>query len=186
MAVKDNINYIKSEISSQEQFLESAIKGERFFRKNKKFFIIISIVLIIAIIGYGVSNAMEQSAKAELNRAYNSLINNPNDSKAKELLITKNPSLFALFAIKTANDSNSTAFIDEAMALDIDPLLKEILQNLKGNKSAKILSNYNYLLDGYTLLKDNKIDEAKSEFAKIPLNSPLQSIARNLEHYHGK
>ena len=34
--------------------------------------------------------------------------------------------------------------------------------------------------------KDNKIDEAKSEFAKIPLNSPLQSIAKNLEHYHGK
>ena len=74
MAVKDNINYIKSEISSQEQFLESAIKGERFFRKNKKFFIIISIVLIIAIIGYGISNAMEQSAKAELNIAYNSLL----------------------------------------------------------------------------------------------------------------
>ena len=87
--------------------------------------------------------------------------------------------------IKTA-DLNSTALIDEAIALDIDPLLKEVLQNLKGHKSSKILSNYNALIDGYELLKDDKIDAAKSEFAKIPLNSPLQSIAKNLEHYQGK
>lgn len=185
MAVKENIDYIKNEISSQEQFLENAIKGERFFRRNKKIFIAIIVIIIIAIIGYGISNYIEESTKSETNKAYISLINDPNDSSAKEILIAKNPSLYALFVIKTA-DSNSTALIDEAIALDIDPLLKEVLQNLKGHKSSKILSNYNALIDGYELLKDDKIDAAKSEFAKIPLNSPLQPIAKNLEHYQGK
>lgn len=186
MAVKENIDYIKSELSSQEQFLENAIKSERFFRRNKRIFITIAVIVVVAIIGYGVLNAIKESDKTETNKAYNTLINNPSDESAKNLLIAKNPSLYALFVIKTAQDSNSTTLIDEAINLDIDPLLKDILQNLKGHKSAKILSNYNALVDGYELLKDDKIEAAKSEFAKIPLNSPLQSIVKNLEHYQGK
>ncbi|ARR00571.1 hypothetical protein CSUIS_0756 [Campylobacter porcelli] len=186
LAVKENIDYIKSEISSQEQFLESAIKSERFFRKNKRILIAIFLVILIAIIAYGVFNTIQVETKIEANKAYNALINNPDDNSSKELLIAKNPSLYALFVIKTADDLNKIKLIDEALALDIDPLLKEILQNLKGNKSAKILSNYNYLIDGYELLKDGKIDEAKGEFAKIPLNSQLQPIVKNLEHYQGK
>lgn len=185
LAVKENIDYIKNEISSQEQLLESAIKSERFFKRNKKSFIAAGIVIIIALAGYSISNALQEASKAEVNKAYNTLINHPDDSNAKQILISKNPSLYALFVIKTA-DLNSTTLIDEAINLEIDPLLKEILVNLKGQESAKILSNYNALVDGYELLKDDKTDAAKAEFAKIPLNSPLQQIAKNLEHYQGK
>lgn len=185
LAVKENIDYIKNEISSQEQLLESAIKSERFFKRNKKSFIVAGIVIIIALAGYSISNALQEASKAEVNKAYNTLINHSDDSNAKQILISKNPSLYALFVIKTA-DLNSTTLIDEAINLEIDPLLKEILVNLKGQESAKILSNYNALVDGYELLKDGKIDAAKAEFAKIPLNSPLQQIAKNLEHYQGK
>lgn len=185
LAVKENIDYIKNEISSQEQLLESAIKSERFFKRNKKSFIAAGIVIIIALVGYSISNALQEASKAEVNKAYNTLINHPDDSNAKQILISKNPSLYALFVIKTA-DLNSTTIIDEAINLEIDPLLKEILVNLKGQESAKILSNYNALIDGYELLKDGKTDAAKAEFAKIPLNSPLQQIAKNLEHYQGK
>ena len=185
LAVKENIDYIKSEISSQEQLLESAIKGERFFKRNKKWFIIAAIIIVVALVSYSISNAIQEANQAEVNRVYNTLISHPDDSNAKQILISKNPSLYALFVIKTA-DLNSTALIDEAMNLEIDPLLKEILINLKGQKSAKILSNYNALVDGYELLKDGKIDAAKTEFAKIPLNSPLLPIAKNLEHYQGK
>lgn len=185
LAVKENIDYIKNEISSQEQLLESAIKSERFFKRNKKSFIAAGIIIIVALAGYSISNALQEASKAEVNKAYNTLINHPDDSNAKQILISKNPSLYALFVIKTA-DLNSTTLIDEAINLEIDPLLKEILVNLKGQESAKILSNYNALVDGYELLKDGKIDAAKAEFAKIPLNSPLQQIAKNLEHYQGK
>ena len=185
LAVKENIDYIKNEISSQEQLLESAIKSERFFKRNKKSFIAAGIIIIVALAGDSISNALQEASKAEVNKAYNTLINHPDDSNAKQILISKNPSLYALFVIKTA-DLNSTTLIDEAINLEIDPLLKEILVNLKGQESAKILSNYNALVDGYELLKDGKIDAAKAEFAKIPLNSPLQQIAKNLEHYQGK
>ncbi|WP_144428493.1 hypothetical protein [Campylobacter fetus] len=35
LAIKDDLNYIKTEISSQEQFLENAIRSERFIKKIK-------------------------------------------------------------------------------------------------------------------------------------------------------
>ena len=44
MSIKDDVNYIKNELSSEEKFLESFVKTERFFKKYKK----LIVVLIIA------------------------------------------------------------------------------------------------------------------------------------------
>ncbi|OCR91626.1 hypothetical protein CFT12S02225_00795 [Campylobacter fetus subsp. testudinum] len=186
MAIKDDLNYIKTEISSQEQFLENAIRSERFIKKNKKIIIAIVAAAVIALIAYAVLNQIKSSNIAESNSAYTTLLSNPNDKKAKQTLIEKNPSLFALYAIKTAYDSNSTEILDEASNLTSDPLLKQILQNAKGDNSDGLLSTYNSLVKGYELLTQNKLPEAKIEFSKIPSNSPLEPIAKNLEHYQGK
>ena len=35
MSIKDDVNYIKNELSSEEKFLESFVKTERFFKKYK-------------------------------------------------------------------------------------------------------------------------------------------------------
>ena len=39
MAIKDDIDSIKEELNTQEQFLENIIKSERFFKKYKKIII---------------------------------------------------------------------------------------------------------------------------------------------------
>jgi hypothetical protein len=41
------------------------------------------------------------------------------------------------------------------------------------------------LQEGYELLKEKKIEEARLKFAQIEANSPLKQIAKNLEHYQG-
>ena len=67
----------------------------------------------------------------------------------------------------------------------IDPLLKDIVKYQLNEPSGQILSSYKAVVRGYELMKENKIDEAKNEFKKVPLNSQLQSIVKNLEHYQG-
>ncbi|EOE7366123.1 MULTISPECIES: hypothetical protein [Campylobacter] len=186
LAIKDDLNYIKTEISSQEQFLENAIRSERFIKKNKKIIIAIVAVAVAALIAYAVLDQIKSSNITESNQAYAALLSNPNDKEAKQTLMQKNPSLFALYAIKTAYDSNNTKILDEATNLTIDPLLKQILQNAKGESGDGLLSTYNSLVKGYELLAENKLPEAKIEFSKIPSNSPLEPVAKNLEHYQGK
>jgi len=41
------------------------------------------------------------------------------------------------------------------------------------------------LQEGYALLKEKKVEEARLKFAQIDANSPLKQIVKNLEHYQG-
>ena len=34
MSLKEDVGYIKNELSSEEKFIENFVKGERFFRTN--------------------------------------------------------------------------------------------------------------------------------------------------------
>lgn len=185
MAIKENIEYIKGEIDSQEQLLENAIKGEMFFKRHKTAIISALGVIIAVALFFSIKTYIQESNIKTANLAYSALLADPNNSKAKEDLKSRAPSLFALYALQKS-DMNSSALIDEALNSQIDPLLKEILLSAKEGYSDKILSNYGALLNGYELLKQDKIEQAKIEFAKIPQNSNLRNIAKNLEHYQGK
>ena len=67
----------------------------------------------------------------------------------------------------------------------IDVMLKEIIKLQSGNSSGILLSDYDYLVKGYELLKEGKIEQANIELDKIPLNSPVRQIALALKHYGG-
>lgn len=73
----------------------------------------------------------------------------------------------------------------ELLALPIDPLVKQIISAQIGEQSGGILADYDALLKGYGYLKENKISEARSEFSKIPLDSQLNNLVKNLQHYQG-
>lgn len=180
MAIKENINYIKETLSTEEQFLENAIRGERFIRKYKFQIIgLLALIIVLLTANYAVSYFAEQKAQ-KANLAYNELLLNPNNEVAKNELKNLNPSLFGLFVLQT---NASKELIDEALALEIDPFLKDILQ---ANKESQILSNYKSLSAGYKALKENNLNLAKIEFLKIKNSPNLISIANNLEHYQGK
>ena len=49
LAIKDDIDSIKRDLSAEEQFLENAIKGERFIKKYKKLFALAVAVAIFAL-----------------------------------------------------------------------------------------------------------------------------------------
>ena len=79
MAIKDDINSIKEELNTQEQFLENMIKSERFFKKYSKFIITAVILGAIGAIGYYVNDALKEKDFKAANAAYAKLILNPKD-----------------------------------------------------------------------------------------------------------
>ncbi|MBR8465550.1 hypothetical protein KDE13_04140 [Campylobacter sp. faydin G-140] len=184
MALKQDLNEIKKEIGAEEQFLESVIKGERFFNKYKKVFILAFIIAIIAIIGFYANKLVNQNRVEKANEAYSKLITNPNDTAALQILKEKAPSLYALYELKARLANGDTNGTKELLDLFIDPIIKQIIVAQDGENS-EILSSYGAFIKGYELLKQDKIDEAKAEFAKIPLDSQLTNLVKNLQHYQG-
>ena len=185
MAIKEDLTQIKQEIGAQEQFLESMIKGERFFRKYKKFMIIAIIVAVIAIIGFYSNKIINDNRIEDANLAYSKLILNPNDTNALSILKEKEPNLYALFSLQQKLDKNETNGISELANLTVNPIVKDIILSQNGNANNQILSEYSILLKGFELLKQNKIKEANDEFNKISLDSQLQTLVKNLKHYQG-
>ncbi|OSQ24242.1 hypothetical protein CCON61_05345 [Campylobacter concisus] len=185
MAIKEDLTQIKQEIGAQEQFLESMIKGERFFRKYKKFMIIAIIVAVIAIIGFYSNKIINDNRIEDANLAYSKLILNPNDANALSILKEKEPNLYALFSLQQKLDKNETNGISELANLKVNPIVKDIILSQNGNANNQILSEYSTLLKGFELLKQNKIKEANDEFNKISLDSQLQTLVKNLKHYQG-
>ena len=185
MAIKEDLTEIKKEIDAQEQFLESMIKGERFFKKYKTLLIVVCAVAIVAAVGFYASKILNDNRVEEANLAYSKLILNPNDANALSVLKEKEPSMYALFSLGQMLDKNDTKGISELANLQVHPLVKDIILSQTGDANAEILKEYSALLKGFELLKENKIKEANDEFNKIALDSQLQTLVKNLKHYQG-
>lgn len=185
MAIKDDIKEVKRVANSQEQFLEGIIKGEYILKKYKKY-ILIAVILAVVVPLFLVSKSfIEDSKFRAANTAYSEIIMDPTNQKAKEKLKNSNKNLYTLYEFRTALDSNDTVKISELSKVDgIDPILKDIIAFEATGKS-DIMDSYGVFMNGYNYLKEGKIDEANSEFVKIPPNSPLGMIAKNLRHYNG-
>ncbi|BCX79774.1 hypothetical protein [Campylobacter sp. 19-13652] len=183
MAIKDDLNVIKQELNAQEQFLENAIKTERFFKKYSKIFIII-LVLIIAWAGYRYTSDYLNSKKLQTaNKAYAALLLNPNDNEAKSILRADAPSLLAILEFKELSKNGDIEGIKKLANEKIDPLLAKIFLASIGEKSEGILADYNSALEAFAMLKEGEVKQADEIFAKIPTNSDLNNLIKNLKHY---
>ncbi|MDD3343171.1 MAG: hypothetical protein PHR87_06310 [Sulfurospirillaceae bacterium] len=191
MGLKENIKAVKEEISTEEQFLEGMIKGERFFKKNKKYIISLLAILVIGGSGYAMNDMIHQSNLSASNIAYQTLLQDANNTKAREILQQKNPKLYMLYEFSQAVQKNDIETLKRLSSLKDDPNISDLAtyqvsQLEKGDLSkSELFSGLVLLEEGYGLLKEGKIDEARLKFAQIEVNSPLKQIAKNLEHYQG-
>ena len=191
MSLKENIEAVKKEIGTEEQFLEGIIKSERFFKKNKKSIIATAIVVVLAGSTYTTLNIVKESKLEASNKAYNILLTNPNDTQSETVLKNKNERLYNFYRFQKALKSNDIKLLKELAEYKKDPVISDLsayqlaqLEN-KDDASSELLAGFVALQEGYKLLKEDKIEEAKLKFAQIDLNSPLKNVAKNLEHYQG-
>lgn len=189
MSIKENVDYVKTELSSEEKFLENFVKGERFFKKYKTLIFAFVTIVIVGIIGFFIKENIAQSNKFEANIAFNKVLENSNDTQALAVLKDKNSQLYDIAIFLQAKKEAKSAQINV-------PLLKELskYQTALANKNISELDNLSmqndFLLKEFAifnkallLTNEGKFNEAKTTLALIPQTSRAFELAKLLNHY---
>jgi len=191
LSLKDNVKAIKNELNTEEQFLESMIKAEGFFKKYKKILIALVVIILALVIGYTINSSMKDSALLSSNEAYLKLLKDPDDKTAIATLKDKNPPLYEAFIFSQALKSGNLDGVESKIK---DGVLKDLLNYHVASKNEKNLSQYimqqdailkelALLEEAYLLMRENKIKEAKDKLRQISPTSPIKGLAQNLSHF---
>ena len=189
MSIKENVDYVKTGLSSEEKFLESFVKSERFFKKYKTLIFAFVIIIIVGIIGFFIKENLAQSNKLKANIAFNQVLENSNNAQALATLKDKNPQLYDIALYLQAKKEAKVAQISI-------PLLKELskYQTALADKNISELDNLSmqndFLLKEFAifnkallLTNEGKFNEAKTTLALIPQTSKAFELAKLLNHY---
>lgn len=189
MTLKDNLKAVKTELSTEEQFIEKFIKSERFIKKYKFYILIIlALVLLYFAITFIVDTLKEKNIK-ESNEIYASLMNSPNDKAKLAELKEKNLNLYVIFLMSNlSKEPENKELLAELSSLYKDKSINNYLKNILAldlNEQSFFLKDFDKLLEAYKLLEEDKIEEANILLSKIKADSTLEQIAKNLKHYQG-
>ena len=189
MSIKENVDYVKDELNSQEKFLESFVKGERFYKKYRTLIFASIAIIVIGSIGLVIKKNVDESNKVEANLAFNKVLQNSNDKEALELLKNKNEKLYEVALFLQAKNENKAANINI-------PVLKELAeyQIALSNKNVDELSNLSmqgdFLLKEFAIFNkalilsnEGKYEDAKTVLKLIPQTSKAFELANLLNHY---
>lgn len=189
MSIKENVDYVKTELSSEEKFLENFVRSERFFKKYKTLIFAFLVIVVVGLIGIFIKNEFDESNKFEANLAFNKVLENSNDTKALADLKERNKNLYEIAIYLQAKKDSKVSEINV-------PFLKELskYQTALANKSISELDNISmqsdFLLKDFAifnkaliLANEGKFPEAKTTLALIPETSKAFELAKLLNHY---
>ncbi|SMC09366.1 tetratricopeptide repeat protein [Nitratiruptor tergarcus] len=198
MSTKDNIEYIKKELDSEEKFLESVIKAEKFYKKHKKKITALVVLVVIGFLGYVGYDMMKTHNLEVSNAAYNSLLQNPQDKEALQTLKNKNPKLYALYIYQKAIEKNDIEALQKIANGDdrvLGDLAKYHIAVIKkdskaleryANNSDAILRDFAYLDSAYMDFMKDAIAVGRKKIENIDKSSTAYPYALLLGHYGAK
>jgi len=186
VSLRDDVNYVKEELTSDEKILESAFRLEKFYKKHR---IKIYALLALVVLGWGGKvgyDAYLSHRIAVANEALLTLEKNPADGKALQELRSNNPKLYRLYRYSVAVANGKKDVLKETAASD-DALVADLSRYHEAVWSAKAGDSRYYpdlskVEQAYQALRAGKKEEAKSLLALIGENSPVAGIARLLRH----
>ncbi|MGX2982712.1 hypothetical protein [Helicobacter sp. 23-1045] len=197
MSIKNNLNFIKNEFSSDEKIIEGAFKLEILYRRYRHIIwgAVIAVIALFAVLG--IKNYIAESNAKKSSAILEKLLENPSDENLRADLQKSNKNLYELFLLKDALNNGNIA------------QLQEVAQNAdkKGAESdlAQFLANYHFasferdagalsksgkfaigdfakVQEAYILLKEGKISEAKNILSAISSDSALKELVDLLYH----
>ena len=190
MSLKENIDYIKEELNTEEKFLEKFIKFEQFYKKNKKVILGLAGIFVVGIFAYSINNFIQQQKLEKSNKAYLIVLKNPADSANLSILKNNNKKLYEVYQFQMAL-KNGNKDIDSGVDFLSDLSIyykatngKDINQLNDYSLSSKaLLKDVAIFNEAYLLMKDNKIDEAKNRLSLISNESSIKELSNMLLHY---
>ncbi len=195
MSLKENMDALKEELNSEEKFLESAIKTERFIKRYQKP-LMAGVASLLLAAGGAIAYQAYTDAKIESsNAAFNALLQNPSDSGAEATLKNDNPKLYDVWKLSRGiaqNDptilealKSSEAFgVADIATYESAVIKKEIASLEKYTKMQgalyKDLAQLQLAVDA---IEKGNISLARQKIALIPEDSPLYQVGQALSHY---
>jgi len=186
VSIKDDVKYVKAELSGDEKVLESAFRLETLYKKYKVLVWGVAVVVPLFFIGQAAMASMEETKLEDANKAFLTLQENPKDTQALSVLKEKNPSLFELYTFSTAAKAHDvkaltslTKHKNEIIADSSKYTIAAIDNKAVDSKLYKELA----LLEGaYLAIKSGDTKSAKAKLELIDERSSLQMFAKLLEH----
>ena len=195
MSLKENIEMVKNELNSEEQFFEKAVQTERFVKKYKKPLIGLITAAILAIGTGSAYDIYTQNKIDQSNAAFNVLMADPDDQAAQEQLKTLNPKLYDVWSLSKAlksKDQETLRTLQSSKALAVADLaayeLSAIEEDAEGlesyaQKSGALLKDLALIEAAVLLMEKGDVKSAKEKLSMIDINSPLYESAQSLAHY---
>ena len=186
MSIKDDVKYVKKELSGDEKVLESAFKLEELYKKNKYIIWAAVAAIILLFVGSTVMGAMKQAKLEDANNAFLTLQSKADDAQALETLKKKNPALFELYTFSQAAKNqdakalSSLASSKNSIITDSSKYAAAVLE--KKPVDSKLYKEMALLEEAYLSIKAGDVKSAKSKLELIDERSPLSMLARLLEH----
>lgn len=189
MSMKENVDFIKQELTTEEKFLEGTIKVERFWKKYKLLIIGVAIIIVVAVVGINYKKSVDASNKIAANEAMNLFLKDNKDEKALNTLKELDKRLYevALFIKASKNSEIATVNV---------PYLKELMTYNEAiskndlNKLNELSMDNRFLLKEFAifnkamiLTQDGKYEEAKSILKLIPETSQANQLSQLLMHH---
>ncbi|MGJ0354286.1 hypothetical protein [Aliarcobacter cryaerophilus] len=188
MSIKDDVNYIKNELSSEEKFLESFVKTERFFKKYKKLIVVLIITVIVGSIAFLVKTKLDEKNLYESNIALSSFLENGNQNSLDELK-EKNRDLYEIALYLDAKNEFKNADINLKYLKELLDFQAALLTSNQSDldavskKADFLLKDYAVFNQALILVNNQKYAEAREILGKISQDSRAFELATLLKHY---
>lgn len=192
MSLKENIDMVKSELSSEEKFFEKAVMTERFFKKYKKI-MIGSVVVIAALVGANlIYEANQEERVLQANKALSALQADAADAQALQELKANSKNLYNVWLYAQAVANKDQEKLAELAGLKT-PIMSDLAQ-YESAKSAAELERYAatqgaiyrdlaLVQSAIIFMKEKQIDKAQQKLALISEDSSFYNLAKALAHY---
>ena len=186
MSIKDDVKYVKKELSSDEKVLESAFKIEALYKKYKFVIWGVAVAIVLFFISQTVMESMKEKKLYEANSAFLALQENPKDSSALETLKKKNPALFELYSFSVASatkDTKALTALSSSKNQIISDASKYTVSAIENKPvDSKLYKELALFEAAYLAIKSGDTEGAKAKLELIDERSALQTLTKLLEH----
>jgi hypothetical protein len=186
VSIKDDVNYVKKELSGDEKVLESAFKLETLYKKHKFKIWGVAVALVLFFGGKAIQESMHEAQLKTANEAFLVLQQNPTDKASFKTLEENNPALLELFfysqAVKNQDaktlktlSSSKNEIIADASAYTAAVLDKKPVDSILYKEMA-------LFEEAYLAIGAGDAKTAKEKLELIDERSPLAVITGFLKH----